>query len=95
MQQRQEDFDYDIIPARYVMSLSPSIELRQLFSSAAADAKGSANLTGIADPVVDALIEAVIAVADPRGAGDPRPRARPGAALPSRSGCRTGTAAST
>jgi microcin C transport system substrate-binding protein len=61
MQQRQEDFDYDIIPARYAMSLSPSIELRQLFSSAAAEAKGSANLTGIADPVVDALIEAVIA----------------------------------
>jgi microcin C transport system substrate-binding protein len=61
MQQRQEDFEYDIIPARYAMSLSPSIELRQLFSSAAADAKGSANLTGIADPVVDALIEAVIA----------------------------------
>jgi microcin C transport system substrate-binding protein len=61
MQQRQEDFDYDIVPARYAMSLSPSIELRQLFSSQAADARGSANLTGIADPVVDALIEKVIA----------------------------------
>ncbi len=28
MQQRQEDFDYDITPGRLVMSLSPSIELR-------------------------------------------------------------------
>jgi microcin C transport system substrate-binding protein len=61
MQQRQEEFDYDILPARFAMSLSPSIELRQLFSSEAADTPGSANLSGIADPVVDALVEKVIA----------------------------------
>ncbi len=61
MQQRMEDFDYDILPARFVASSSPSFELRQLYSSAAADAKGSANVSGIADPVVDALIEKVIA----------------------------------
>jgi microcin C transport system substrate-binding protein len=60
MQQRQEEFDYDILPARFAMSLSPSIELRQLFSSEAADTPGSANLSGIADPVVDALVEKVI-----------------------------------
>jgi microcin C transport system substrate-binding protein len=60
MQQRQEEFDYDILPARFAMSLSPSIELRQLFSSDAADTPGSANLSGIADPVVDALVEKVI-----------------------------------
>lgn len=59
-QQREEDFDYDISGARFVMSLSPSIELRQLFSSEAADAKGSANRSGLKDPVVDALIEKVI-----------------------------------
>lgn len=60
MQQRQKDFNYDIMPGRFVMSLSPSIELRQLFSSAAAEAQGSPNLSGIADPVVDELIERVI-----------------------------------
>ena len=60
MQQRQEDFDYDIVPGRFSMSLSPSIELRQLFSSDGADAPGSVNLSGVADPVVDALIEKVI-----------------------------------
>ena len=60
MQQRQEDFDYDILPARFSMSLSPSIELRQLFSSEAADTPGSANIAGINDPVVDALVEKVI-----------------------------------
>lgn len=61
MQQRQEDFDYDILPIRFSMSSSPSIELRQLFSTAAADTRGSVNVSGIADPVVDALIEQVIA----------------------------------
>jgi microcin C transport system substrate-binding protein len=61
MQQRQEEFNFDIIPGRFTMSFSPSIELRQLFSSEAASAQGSANLSGIADPVVDALIEKVIA----------------------------------
>lgn len=64
MQQRQEDFDYDILIARFGMSLSPSLELRQLFSSEAAEATGSVNVSGIADPVVDALIEEVISAED-------------------------------
>ncbi|MGR3756458.1 MAG: extracellular solute-binding protein [Tranquillimonas sp.] len=61
MQQRQEDFDYDITPGRLVMSLSPSVELRSLFGSAGAQAPGTLNLAGVADPAVDALIENVIA----------------------------------
>ena len=60
MQERQKTFNYDLMPGRFVMSMSPSVELRQLFSSDAADAQGSANLSGIADPVVDALVEEVI-----------------------------------
>jgi microcin C transport system substrate-binding protein len=64
MQQRQEDFAYDIVPGRFSMSLSPSLELRQLFSSEAADAPGSANLSGVADPAIDGLIELVIASDD-------------------------------
>ncbi|PZQ49433.1 MAG: ABC transporter substrate-binding protein [Rhodovulum sulfidophilum] len=60
MQERQKNFDYDIMPGRFVMSMSPSVELRQLFGSAAAAAPGTANLSGIADPVVDALVEQVI-----------------------------------
>jgi microcin C transport system substrate-binding protein len=60
MQERQETFDYDIIPGRLVMSLSPSIELRSLFGSAGAGAPGTLNLAGVADPVVDALIEQII-----------------------------------
>jgi microcin C transport system substrate-binding protein len=60
MQQRKEDFNYDILPGRFTMSFSPSIELRQFFTAESATAKGSANLSGIADPVVDALVEKVI-----------------------------------
>jgi microcin C transport system substrate-binding protein len=61
MQQRLEDFDFDLVPGRFSMSLSPSLELRQLFGSEAAETPGSANYTGLADPVVDALIEQIIA----------------------------------
>jgi microcin C transport system substrate-binding protein len=74
MQERQENFDYDIIPGRLVMSLSPSIELRSLFGSAGANNPGTLNLAGVADPVVDALIEEVIA-ADSREQLDVRVRA--------------------
>jgi microcin C transport system substrate-binding protein len=64
MQQRLEDFAYDVTVARYVLPLSPSIELRTLFGSESAAAKGSNNLSGLHDPVVDALIEKVIAAPD-------------------------------
>jgi microcin C transport system substrate-binding protein len=74
MQERQKYFDYDIIPGRFVMSLSPSIELRELFGSDSADTPGTANLSGIGDPVVDALIEKVIQ-ADSREQLDVRARA--------------------
>lgn len=61
MQERQKKFDYDIIPTRLVMSLSPSIELRSLFGSQSAEAQGTLNLSGVTDPAVDALIEKIIA----------------------------------
>lgn len=55
-QRRLEDFDFDIITRRLSMAYSPGEELRALFGSEAANTRGSRNLTGIADPVVDALI---------------------------------------
>ncbi|MEM0937433.1 MAG: extracellular solute-binding protein [Pseudomonadota bacterium] len=61
MQQRQEDFDYDIAIARLVVGQNPSTELRAIYGSQSADAPGSFNLSGLADPVVDALIDRVIA----------------------------------
>ena len=60
LEQRQEDFDYDVYVARYILPLSPSLELKILFSSESANTPGTANLTGLADPVVDALIDEII-----------------------------------
>lgn len=74
MQERQKNFDYDIIPGRLVMSLSPSIELRSLYGSAGANSPGTLNWSGVADPVVDALIEDIIA-ADSRPQMEARVRA--------------------
>jgi microcin C transport system substrate-binding protein len=74
MEERQENFDFDIAIARIVLPLSPSVELRSVFGSAGRDAAGTLNLAGVADPVVDALIEEVIA-ADSREALDVRVRA--------------------
>lgn len=61
MQQRQEDFDYDMAIGRFVLSLSPGQELKTLFGSQSADRPGSFNLSGLADPVIDEMIDAVLA----------------------------------
>ncbi len=55
-QRRMKTFDFDIVTQRYVMRLTPGSELGNYFSSRAAGTEGSFNLSGIADPVVDALI---------------------------------------
>ncbi|WP_233416717.1 extracellular solute-binding protein [Halovulum marinum] len=60
-QQRQEDFDYDMIPGRLVMSLTPGLELRQIFGSDSAKEPGTANFSGVSDPVIDALLEKAVA----------------------------------
>lgn len=69
MEQRQKVFDYDAVIARFVLPLSPSTELRTLFASVSADAEGAFNLSGLEDPVVDALIEQILG-ADERAALD-------------------------
>jgi microcin C transport system substrate-binding protein len=64
---RQDDFDFEIKVNRVGFSTTPGDVLRTHFSSQAAEMKGSNNLAGISDPVVDALIDAIIA-ADTRAA---------------------------
>ena len=61
---RVEDFDFDITVQRMVFPMTPGDTLRYHFSSQAATTKGSYNYSGIADPVVDALVERVIAAPD-------------------------------
>jgi microcin C transport system substrate-binding protein len=63
-QKRVEDFDFDIITATIRQSPSPGNEQRDFWSSIAADIPGSRNMIGIKDPVVDALIEKIIAASD-------------------------------
>jgi microcin C transport system substrate-binding protein len=64
---RLDDFDFDITTDRLSFSATPGDSLRSFFSAQAAALKGSNNLAGVADPVIDALIEAAIA-ADTRPA---------------------------
>ena len=63
-QNRLNEFDYDIITARFVMSLTPGVEQRNMWGSAAADVSGSFNLSGVKNPVVDDLIEELENAAD-------------------------------
>jgi microcin C transport system substrate-binding protein len=61
---RMQDFDFDITMQRLVFSLTPGDTLRNIFSSKSASSKGSFNYSGVADPVVDSLIELAIKATD-------------------------------
>ncbi len=58
---REDDFDFDLIVQRQTYSSTPGDSLRSYLSSQSANVKGTPNLAGIADPVIDALIERIIA----------------------------------
>ena len=58
---RVDDFDFDITVDRFSFSSTPGDSLRTYFTSQAAAIKGSLNHAGIADPVVDALVDIIIA----------------------------------
>jgi microcin C transport system substrate-binding protein len=64
---RIDEFDFDITVQRFSFSTLPGDSLRTYFTSQAAAIKGTQNLAGIADPVVDALVDKIIA-ADSRPA---------------------------
>jgi microcin C transport system substrate-binding protein len=56
---RTENFDFDVVVAAFGGNPTPGVDLRIFFSSAAAAQPGSRNMSGVADPVVDALIERI------------------------------------
>jgi microcin C transport system substrate-binding protein len=60
-QNRLDNFDFDVTTELWAQSDSPGNEQRDMWGSAAADVPGSRNVAGIKDPVVDALIDKVIA----------------------------------
>jgi len=59
-QVRLKDFDFDLDMSRFSLDLTPGPEMRLFWSSESARTKGSRNLPGIADPVVDALVDRMI-----------------------------------
>ena len=59
-QVRVDDFDFDLIVVRLSFFPPPGPELRSYYGSVAADERGSGNMAGIKNPVVDQLIEQII-----------------------------------
>ena len=59
LKSRTEAFDFDVVTEALPGSTTPGVDLRVVYSSAAASQNGSRNLAGVADPVVDALIEKI------------------------------------
>ena len=58
-EQRAEEFDYDIVTARNVLSSTPGPELRGYLTSISADQPKSFNLAGVKSEAIDALIEKI------------------------------------
>lgn len=63
-EERLEKYDFDMIVAGYPQSLSPGNEQRLYWSSAFANQPGGQNYAGVNDPVVDTLVNLVIAAPD-------------------------------
>lgn len=62
IQSRKQRFDFEVLigASGFENSLSPGIEQLGRWGSAAANAEGSFNLAGVADPAVDAALEAML-----------------------------------
>lgn len=57
---RLRNFDFDMVTQVFPQSMSPGNEQRDYWSSSAATTPGSRNVIGIANPVVDALVDNII-----------------------------------
>ncbi|HYD17559.1 MAG TPA: extracellular solute-binding protein, partial [Patescibacteria group bacterium] len=63
-QNRTDDFDFDMTVGTFGQSLSPGNEQRDFWASDKVDVKGSRNLIGVKDPIVDELIDLIITAKD-------------------------------
>jgi len=63
-QRRRQTFDFDMVVNTWPVSLSPGNEQRYRWGSAAAGQDGSFNYAGVAEPAVDAMIDAMLAARD-------------------------------
>lgn len=58
-QERQKNFDFDVVTQRFSMSQTPGNELEQIFGSQSANVPGGANLAGLSNAGVDSLIRTI------------------------------------
>jgi microcin C transport system substrate-binding protein len=56
---RLDGFDYDIVIDRFQVSSTPGDNLRSYFTSQSAATKSMRNFAGVADPVINALVERI------------------------------------
>jgi microcin C transport system substrate-binding protein len=63
-ERRETTFDFDAIVDGFPQSVSPGNEQRDFWGSAAADQEGSRNTIGVKNPVIDSLIEKLVAAKD-------------------------------
>lgn len=61
---RLDTFEFDMVVTSFSSSVSPGNELMNMFHSTSADLKGSKNLPGISNPVIDDLVLAIIQAKD-------------------------------
>ncbi len=61
---RMDTFEFDMVVTSFPSSVSPGNELMNMFYSSSADMKGSRNMPGIKNPVVDALVLEIIQAKD-------------------------------
>jgi len=60
-EEKVKGFDFDMTTSRFVMRNTPGTELWNYFSSESAQTRGSLNLSGVAEPLIDALLDEVMA----------------------------------
>jgi microcin C transport system substrate-binding protein len=59
-QNRLRTFDFDVVVHAWVQGHAPGNEQREYWGGASADKRGTNNLAGLADPLVDALVEKLV-----------------------------------
>jgi microcin C transport system substrate-binding protein len=59
-QNRLRTFDFDVVIHAWVQGHAPGNEVREYFGTSAADKRGTNNVAGLTDPLVDALIEKLV-----------------------------------
>ena len=57
---RQESYDYDVVSSRFSAGQTPGDALRIFFGSASANKPGTYNMSGVASPEIDHLIDRVV-----------------------------------